>query len=135
MCACARRETFNHLTSWLEDARQHSTSNMVIMLIGNKRCVAWSPVFNLLADIRISYTRIVEYSTEYSIQYGTASAAGTGRCVHRVYRILSSSVFEWPGRPHAPLPSSHPAPSHTYSIVLVPMRSESNSNGDSRRHY
>lgn len=31
-----RRHTFNHLTSWLEDARQHSNSNMVIMLIGNK---------------------------------------------------------------------------------------------------
>jgi Ras-related protein Rab-2A len=31
-----QRHTFNHLTSWLEDARQHSTSNMVIMLIGNK---------------------------------------------------------------------------------------------------
>lgn len=34
--AVFRRHTFNHLTSWLEDARQHSTSNMVIMLIGNK---------------------------------------------------------------------------------------------------
>ena len=34
---CARRrETFNHLTSWLDDARQHSNSNMTIMLIGNK---------------------------------------------------------------------------------------------------
>ena len=32
-----RRDTFNHLTTWLEDARQHSSSNMVIMLIGNKR--------------------------------------------------------------------------------------------------
>lgn len=31
-----RRDTFEHLTSWLEDARQHSSSNMVIMLIGNK---------------------------------------------------------------------------------------------------
>jgi len=31
-----RRETFNHLTTWLEDARQHSNSNMTIMLIGNK---------------------------------------------------------------------------------------------------
>lgn len=30
-----RRNTFNHLTTWLEDARQHSNSNMV-MLIGNK---------------------------------------------------------------------------------------------------
>ncbi|XP_043830679.1 ras-related protein Rab-2A-like isoform X2 [Dromiciops gliroides] len=31
-----RRDTFDHLTSWLEDAHQHSNSNMVIMLIGNK---------------------------------------------------------------------------------------------------
>jgi len=31
-----RRETFNHLTCWLEDARQHSNANMTIMLIGNK---------------------------------------------------------------------------------------------------
>jgi len=31
-----RRETFNHLTSWLDDARQHANSNMTIMLIGNK---------------------------------------------------------------------------------------------------
>jgi len=31
-----RRETFNHLTSWLDDARTHSNSNMTIMLIGNK---------------------------------------------------------------------------------------------------
>jgi len=31
-----RRETFNHLTTWLEDARQHSNSQMTIMLIGNK---------------------------------------------------------------------------------------------------
>ncbi|OVA17630.1 Small GTPase superfamily [Macleaya cordata] len=32
----SRRETFNHLTNWLKDARQHSTPNMTIMLIGNK---------------------------------------------------------------------------------------------------
>jgi len=31
-----RRETFKHLSVWLEEARQHSQSNMVIMLIGNK---------------------------------------------------------------------------------------------------
>lgn len=33
---CIRRETFNHLASWLEDARQHANPNMTIMLIGNK---------------------------------------------------------------------------------------------------
>mmetsp|Transcript_16458 Transcript_16458/g.49762 ORF Transcript_16458/g.49762 Transcript_16458/m.49762 type:complete len:192 (-) Transcript_16458:363-938(-) len=31
-----RRETFNHLSRWLEEARQNSNSNMVVMLIGNK---------------------------------------------------------------------------------------------------
>lgn len=31
-----RRDTFKHLSVWLEEARQHSQSNMVIMLIGNK---------------------------------------------------------------------------------------------------
>jgi Ras-related protein Rab-2A len=36
----ARRETFNHLASWLEDARQHANPNMTIMLIGNKSDLA-----------------------------------------------------------------------------------------------
>lgn len=31
-----RRETFTHLSTWLEDARQHASPNMTIMLIGNK---------------------------------------------------------------------------------------------------
>jgi len=31
-----RRDTFKHLSRWLEEALQHSQSNMVIMLIGNK---------------------------------------------------------------------------------------------------
>jgi Ras-related protein Rab-2A len=31
-----RKETFDHLASWLEDARQHANPNMTIMLVGNK---------------------------------------------------------------------------------------------------
>ncbi|EGD72945.1 GTP-binding protein yptV1 [Salpingoeca rosetta] len=31
-----RRETFQHLGTWLEDARAHSNPNMVIILVGNK---------------------------------------------------------------------------------------------------
>jgi len=31
-----RRETFNHLTRWLEEARQNANGSMVIMLVGNK---------------------------------------------------------------------------------------------------
>ncbi|XP_020968896.1 ras-related protein RABB1b isoform X3 [Arachis ipaensis] len=36
VCLLIRRETFNHLASWLEDARQHANPIMTIMLIGNK---------------------------------------------------------------------------------------------------
>jgi len=32
----SRRDTFTHLTRWLEEARQNANPNMVIMLIGNK---------------------------------------------------------------------------------------------------
>jgi Ras-related protein Rab-2A len=32
----SRRDTFNHLTRWLEEARQNANPNMAIMLIGNK---------------------------------------------------------------------------------------------------
>jgi len=32
----SRRDTFTHLTRWLDEARQNASANMVIMLIGNK---------------------------------------------------------------------------------------------------
>eukprot|EP01122_Echinamoeba_exundans_P006395 TRINITY_DN1788_c1_g1_i1.p1 TRINITY_DN1788_c1_g1~~TRINITY_DN1788_c1_g1_i1.p1 ORF type:complete len:210 (-),score=60.08 TRINITY_DN1788_c1_g1_i1:126-755(-) len=31
-----RRETFEHLTTWLEDCRKYSSPNIVIILVGNK---------------------------------------------------------------------------------------------------
>ena len=51
-----RRDTFNHLTTWLEDARQHSNSNMVIMLIGNKRSVAGFSVLVSRHGVLVSVT-------------------------------------------------------------------------------
>eukprot|EP01057_Protomagalhaensia_wolfi_P003818 Protomagalhaensia_wolfi_Nauph_80__3817@NODE_3868_length_690_cov_155_470046_g735_i2_p1_GENE_NODE_3868_length_690_cov_155_470046_g735_i2NODE_3868_length_690_cov_155_470046_g735_i2_p1_ORF_typecomplete_len135_score26_28Ras/PF00071_22/6_3e48Roc/PF08477_13/4e25Arf/PF00025_21/1_1e15MMR_HSR1/PF01926_23/4_6e06Gtr1_RagA/PF04670_12/3_2e05AAA_22/PF13401_6/9_6e05Septin/PF00735_18/0_00018GTP_EFTU/PF00009_27/0_00089ATPase/PF06745_13/0_00062SRPRB/PF09439_10/0_0014FeoB_N/PF02421_18/0_0024TniB/PF05621_11/0_062Tni len=38
----SRRETFNHLTKWLDEVRQNSNVNMTIVLIGNKVSVASS---------------------------------------------------------------------------------------------
>jgi len=32
----SRRDTFTHLSRWLEEARQHANPNMAIMLVGNK---------------------------------------------------------------------------------------------------
>merc|ERR1712072_305096 len=36
----ARRDTFNHLSRWLDEARQNANPHMVIMLIGNKADLA-----------------------------------------------------------------------------------------------
>ncbi len=33
----SRRDTFTHLNRWLEEAKQNSNPNMVIMLVGNKK--------------------------------------------------------------------------------------------------
>ena len=41
-----RRESFEHLASWLDEARQHSLPNMAIMIIGNKTCVRGTAVWH-----------------------------------------------------------------------------------------
>lgn len=56
-----RRDTFNHLTTWLEDARQHSSSNMVIMLIGNKRLMSSLQDFENFNIIRERFGDRSEY--------------------------------------------------------------------------
>lgn len=54
-----RRETFSHLTTWLEDARQHSNSNMVIMLIGNKRWVSHTWMPNLVYQFGVAISQSI----------------------------------------------------------------------------
>merc|ERR1712137_521592 len=55
----SRRDTFTHLTRWLEEARQNANANMVIMLIGNKsdlerREVAFEEEGKAFADATVS---------------------------------------------------------------------------------
>nr|CAD7396270.1 unnamed protein product [Timema poppensis] len=59
-----RRETFNHLTTWLEDARQHSNSNMVIMLIGNKRHYVFTCLVNVVTDEMLRFQLIICYCSD-----------------------------------------------------------------------
>lgn len=35
-----RRETFKHLSRWLQEARQFSSPNIVVTLVGNKSDIA-----------------------------------------------------------------------------------------------
>lgn len=53
-----RRETFNHLTRWLEEVHQHSSPTMTIVLIGNKvrKTPLYLPISNLSIFIAVLYT-------------------------------------------------------------------------------
>jgi GTPase SAR1 family protein len=61
-----RRETFNHLASWLEDARQHANANMTIMLVGNK-C-------DLSHRRAVSYEEGEQFAKEHGLIFMEASA-------------------------------------------------------------
>jgi GTPase SAR1 family protein len=61
-----RRETFNHLASWLEDARQHANANMTVMLVGNK-C-------DLSHRRAVSYEEGEQFAKEHGLIFMEASA-------------------------------------------------------------
>lgn len=65
-CPYFRRETFNHLASWLEDARQHANANMTVMLIGNK-C-------DLSHRRAVSYEEGEQFAKEHGLVFMEASA-------------------------------------------------------------
>jgi len=78
-----RRDTFNHLTTWLEDAKQHSNSNMVIMLIGNKS--------DLEADRVVSVDEGKGLAEEYGVQFFETSAL-TGSNVESMFTALATTI-------------------------------------------
>lgn len=59
-----RRETFTQLTKWLTEARENGSSNMVIMLIGNKigSESSVSEIINELIDLVVPCLRRKEQS-------------------------------------------------------------------------
>ncbi|MFS7983907.1 putative small GTP-binding protein [Helianthus anomalus] len=75
-----RRETFNYLASWLEDARQHANANMTIMLIGNK-CD--------LAHRRAVSSEEEQFAKEHGLIFMEASA----KTVQNVEEVYSCFVI------------------------------------------
>lgn len=61
-----RRDTFQHLTSWLEDARRHSNSTMTIMLIGNKS--------DLESKRQVSYEEGKQFAEQHDLIFLETSA-------------------------------------------------------------
>lgn len=89
----SRRETFNHLASWLEDARQHANANMTIMLIGNK-C-------DLAHRRAVSTEEGEQFAKEHGLIFMEASAK-TAQNVEEVTNLLlkmkisCNAIASWP---------------------------------------
>ncbi|GIQ83528.1 Ran GTPase, partial [Kipferlia bialata] len=62
----SKRETFEHLTSWLEDARQHASPDMTIMLIGNKTDLSFRR--------KVTYEEGAEFAAKHGLIFLETSA-------------------------------------------------------------
>jgi len=80
-----RRVSFNHLTSWLTDARNLTHPNTIIMLIGNKKD---------LEDQRdVSYEEASQFAKENGLMF-MESSAKTGENVEEAFLKTSQSIFQ-----------------------------------------
>ncbi|MCO5587638.1 hypothetical protein L7F22_041588 [Adiantum nelumboides] len=80
-----RRETFNHLAGWLEDARNHANSNMTIMLIGNK-C-------DLAHRRAVTFEEGQQFAKENGLIFMETSAK-TAQNVEEVFISTASKIYK-----------------------------------------
>jgi len=80
-----RRSTFNHLTSWLTDARNLTSPNTVIMLIGNKK--------DLSAQRDVTYEEAKQFASENGLIFVEASAK-TGENVEEAFIKTATLIFQ-----------------------------------------
>eukprot|EP01096_Ripella_sp_DP13-Kostka_P001458 TRINITY_DN1172_c0_g2_i1.p1 TRINITY_DN1172_c0_g2~~TRINITY_DN1172_c0_g2_i1.p1 ORF type:complete len:241 (-),score=82.21 TRINITY_DN1172_c0_g2_i1:70-684(-) len=93
-----RRETFNHLTSWLSDARTMTNPSTIIMLIGNKS--------DLDFQRDISYEEASKFAEENGLIFIETSAK-TGQNVEEAFLKTASLIYQnfsndGEGKPDAP---------------------------------
>eukprot|EP01118_Nematostelium_gracile_P020051 TRINITY_DN9597_c0_g1_i1.p1 TRINITY_DN9597_c0_g1~~TRINITY_DN9597_c0_g1_i1.p1 ORF type:complete len:212 (-),score=61.76 TRINITY_DN9597_c0_g1_i1:33-668(-) len=80
-----RRVTYNHLTSWLTDARNLTHPNTVIMLVGNKKD---------MEDQRdVSYEEAAQFAQENGLLF-IESSAKTGENVEEAFLKTSKLIYQ-----------------------------------------
>jgi Ras-related protein Rab-2A len=80
-----RRETFTHLTRWLDEAKQNSNPELVIMLIGNKK--------DLEHKRAVSVQEGEAFANNHDLLYMEASAK-TGENVEEAFITTSIKVLD-----------------------------------------
>lgn len=80
----SRRDTFNHLTRWLDEARQHANPKMVIMLIGNK---------SDLEKREVSYEEGEKFAQENGLIFLETSAK-TAQNVEEAFLKTAQKIFD-----------------------------------------
>lgn len=80
-----RRETFDHVYSWLKEVRKNGNPNMVIVLIGNK--------LDLDSKRAITFDEGQAFAKEYGLLFLEASAK-TGDYVEEAFVSAAINVLE-----------------------------------------
>ncbi len=80
-----RRSTFNHLTSWLTDARNLTDPNTVILLIGNKT--------DLTKQREVSFEEATKFAEENGLLFMETSAKD-GTRVEEAFVSSARRIFE-----------------------------------------
>ncbi|EGC30969.1 Rab GTPase [Dictyostelium purpureum] len=80
-----RRDTFNHLTCWLKDARSYANSNMTIILIGNKS--------DMESKRAVSYEEGKQFAEENGLIFLETSAK-TASNVEEAFVNTAGKIYE-----------------------------------------